>query len=268
MYPNQPSSFAMFLSKVDANTTATAQEFMPVGPLHSTTSMGNASAGSSGSRNPVGAASGMEVEGGDEGVGGDEGPKHSATTARDEKAYDPFPASSHSDTAAQDDVLPERKKRRRRRRRRAGSKPPSLPSPTETPTPITSEYRIPNIEPHMEEEKGEVKVIAASARAFDEGEGEHIHKVRTCLQIHALVLGRLNKLPVGNGVGMDEVKLLHGYLGRCERDLCFMVRRGEGGEAEERLREKCIDVLELVVGRVLGLEGMVKGEEMDEEVEG
>ncbi|KAL8784311.1 MAG: hypothetical protein Q9195_009090 [Heterodermia aff. obscurata] len=238
-----PSSFAKFLAKV--NTTATA----------SSPSIPKTSASPSHSRD----------RDGDGSVGRD------TSTANREEGN------------VQESLLPERKPRRRRRRASISPRTPRI---------TMTEHESPESGSHVEAKNVSAGIEASSSPATREipddddrthvsgktnsevgsagagvevGEEEHGRKVRTCLQIHALVLGRLNKLPVGDGVGADEVKLLHGYLGKCERDLCYL-GRGERSEAEERLREKCIDVLELVVSRVLGLEEMFKGG-MDGEVE-
>ena len=106
---------------------------------------------------------------------------------------------------------------------------------------------------------------------------EHLAKVHESLEIHSLLLPRLNALPLADPdpstshsslLSPAESRKLHHYLVRCEQNLHSLLRERGSNEKSNGLREACVDVLELVATRVLGIEGASEDLRIGEEGEG
>ena len=102
-------------------------------------------------------------------------------------------------------------------------------------------------------------------------EAEHTQELERCLDIHGLLLNRVNALPVWEG--SDPVfKAFHEYLGRCEKSLHALQLRSPSldttfsvleFEANESLFEACTDSLALLAMRVLEIEIQIGDEGSD-----
>ena len=93
-------------------------------------------------------------------------------------------------------------------------------------------------------------------------EAGHTQELERCLEIHSILLNRVNALPVWDGSG-PIFKAFHEYLGRCEKSLHALQLRSPSLdpaervldiEANESLFEACTDSLALLAMRVLEIE--------------
>lgn len=91
----------------------------------------------------------------------------------------------------------------------------------------------------------------------------HQAKVHTCLEIHSLLLARLNALPLADpdtaasdeiALSAKESKKLHRHLSRCEQNLHLLLREDTSNEKSTSLKEACVDILGLVTSRILAIE--------------
>ncbi|KAL8784528.1 MAG: hypothetical protein Q9195_009005 [Heterodermia aff. obscurata] len=105
--------------------------------------------------------------------------------------------------------------------------------------------------------------LASSFQIDETARATHLSKVHQSLGIHGLLLTRLNALPLSEAFGLHECshrndilttqdsKTLHNHLGRCEQNLHWLLREEGSNVTSIALRVACVEILELVAGRLL-----------------
>ncbi|KAG7006640.1 hypothetical protein G7Y79_00013g034120 [Physcia stellaris] len=160
-----------------------------------------------------------------------------------------------------------------------GARPlPALPNrlknverPIEPPIPFEARPETQNIRPIFVQKpttpKEEPKTPPNSAAEVEDLE-EHIAKLHRCLEIHSLLLTRVNALPIEDNSPI--IPQLHGHLSSCERRLHYLLRNAPGSafrssaasslSAQQELAERCVDTLEMVTREMFAIEARNAGE--------
>lgn len=134
------------------------------------------------------------------------------------------------------------------------------PHPESKPIETTKSHQIPTTARNLE--------TLATANAASGTAEAHIAHLQLCLEIHTLLLTRVNALPVNDS--SPVIPKLHGYLSSCERRLHYLLRNAPGSAFQDsasssmseqhELAEQCINTLELVTKETLAIEARNVGE--------
>lgn len=150
-------------------------------------------------------------------------------------------------------------------------RPKNVERPVSNPRLFESRPEIKPIE-HIQSEKTTTTAgkpeTPADGAIKDEDSKEHIAKLKRCLEIHTLLLTRVNALPIDDD--SPVIPQLHGYLSSCERRLHYLLPNAPGSafggsassslSGQQELAEQCINTLEMVTKETLAIEARNAGE--------
>ena len=151
------------------------------------------------------------------------------------------------------------------------NRPKNVERPTEPPFPLEARPETPTLEPirsHKTPTAERKQESPANAATNAKDLEAHIAKLQNCLEIHTLLLTRVNALPIDDDSPI--ISQLHGYLSSCERRLHYLLRNAPGSafrssassslEGQQELAEQCFNTLEMVMRETLAVEARNAGE--------